>query len=302
MICAMANDRRTIVGLGEILWDLLPQGRQLGGAPANFAYISGLLGHRAIVASAIGADALGEELRKHLQQLKLDTSFLQVDREHPTGTVKVALDREGQPKYEIEKDVAWDFLHWTAEWRRLSEQADAICFGTLAQRVMLSRATIQAFLAASRADAIRIFDVNLRQNFFSAYVLAASLRLANVAKLNDAELPVVMRSLELAGDDEKSSAECLRRAFGLSLVCVTRGCRGSLLVREGECDEHPGFTVRVQDLVGAGDAFTAALAHHLLRSSPLQTMNEAANRMGAWVASEAGATPPATKDLNSLME
>jgi len=283
--------KRTIVGLGEVLWDLLPGGKQLGGAPANFAYICGLLGCHAVVASRIGADALGKELRQRLAELQVDTSFLQVDATHPTGTVRVSLDAEGQPAYEIEKNAAWDFLEWTPGWEGLAGQADAICFGSLAQRSAASRGTIRAFLGAARPEAVRIFDVNLRKDFFSAEVLAESLRLANVAKLNDAELPVVMRALGLSGEDEQSSAERLRRAFGLRLVCVTRGGRGSVLVGEGECDEHPGVAVRVQDLVGAGDAFAAALADHLLRGSSLPVMNEAANRMGAWVASQAGGTP-----------
>lgn len=282
---------RMIVGLGEVLWDLLPQGKQLGGAPANFAYISGVLGHRAIVASATGADALGRELRRQFEELKLDTSFLQNDPAHPTGTVKVSLDPRGQPEYEIEQDVAWDFLEWTPQWQQLASQAHAICFGSLAQRSAVSRATIRSFLSASRPEAIRIFDVNLRQNFYSAEVLRESFRLANMAKLNDSELPIVMRSLVLSGADERSAAESLRRTFGLKLLCVTRGERGSLLVREGDFDEHPGFSVRVHDLVGAGDAFTAALAHHVLRGSPLSVVNEAANRMGAWVASQTGGTP-----------
>lgn len=293
----MTRDSRIIVGLGEVLWDVLPQGKQLGGAPTNFAYISGLLGHRAIVASAIGADTIGDELLTRLSELNLDTAFVQVSRQHPTGTVNVIIDRDGQPNYEIERNVAWDFLAWTSEWQQLAAQADVICFGTLAQRSTVSRETIQAFLRASRPDAVRIFDVNLRQSFFSAGVLAESLRLANVAKLNETELSVVMQLLALAPPDaddannEKSPAQCLRRAFGLDLVCVTRGSHGSLLVREGEADEHPGFNVRVLDSVGAGDAFTAALAHHILRGSSLRVMNQAANRMGAWVATQSGGTP-----------
>jgi fructokinase len=279
------------VGLGEVLWDLLPQGKQLGGAPANFAYISSLLGHRGIVASAAGADALGNELRKGLAGLGLDASDLQRDEIHPTGTVQVRLDQRGQPTYEIAPNVAWDFLEWTPAWRRLAAQADVISFGSLAQRSAVSRDTIRAFLVASRSEAFRIFDVNLRQPFFSPEVLADSLRLANVAKLNDLELPVVMGQLGLADDNEKSSAERLRSAFALRLVCLTRGSKGSLLLRENEIDEHPGFAARVVDLVGAGDAFTAALAHHLLLGSPLHVANEAANRMGAWVASQVGATP-----------
>jgi fructokinase len=282
-----------VVGLGEVLWDLLPEGKQLGGAPANFAYMSGLLGHRAIVASRTGTDALGQELRERLGSLELETSFVQRDETHRTGAVKVALDDAGQPEYEIERDAAWDFLEWTPQWRDLAAQADAICFGSLAQRSERSRETIRRFLNASRDDAIRLFDVNLRQDFFSANVLSDSFRMATVVKLNHLELPAVMRTLRLPCEDERSGAQRLRHEFGLGLLCVTRGSRGSLLVRKGEFDEHAGYTVVVADLVGAGDAFTAALAHHLLLHSPLSRINEAANRIGAWVASRRGGTPAA---------
>lgn len=293
----MRDEAHVAVGLGEVLWDLLPAGKQLGGAPANFAYMSSLLGHRGIVASSVGADALGGELRRRLAELELDASSVQLDELHPTGTVAVHLDAHGQPTYEIAQNVAWDFLEWTPDWQRLAREADVICFGSLAQRSDTSRATIRAFLAASRADAIRIFDVNLRQDFFSRDALAESFRLTHVAKLNDLELPVVVRELGMVYDEEKASAERLRRVFGLRLVCVTRGSKGSLLVGENQFDEHPGFAVRVADVVGAGDAFTAALAHHLLRGSPLRVADEAANRMGAWVASHAGATPPPEPDV-----
>jgi fructokinase len=293
------------VGLGEVLWDLLPQGKQLGGAPANFAYMAALLGHRGVVASSAGRDALGDELRRKLVELGLDASFLQLDPAHPTGTVKVHVDAEGQPSYGITDGVAWDFLELTPSWLQLAANAGVICFGSLAQRSPQSRAAIQEFLAAAprafSVSGLRIFDVNLRQQLFSAEVLSESLRLANVAKLNDLELPVVMRELELSFDGEESSAERLRRAFGLKLVCVTRGNRGSLLISESGRDEHPGFPVRVADSVGAGDAFTAALAHHLLKGSSLRATNEAANRMGAWVASQLGATPPPDPGLLKLV-
>ena len=288
----MAQKLHIAVGLGEVLWDLLPAGKQLGGAPANFAYISNVVGETGIVASSVGADWRGEELRNRLAELKLDASYMQRDAIHPTGVVTVHLNQEGQPTYDIAENVAWDFLKWTPEWQRLAAQADVICFGSLAQRSAVSRTTIRAFLAASRPDAIRIFDANLRQEFFSAEVLAESVHLANVAKINVEELPIIMHQLGLGQhNEEKASAERLRRVFGLRLVCVTRGSKGSLLLRENEIDEHPGFAVHVVDSVGAGDAFTAALAHHLLRRSSLRVANEAANRMGAWVASQAGATP-----------
>ena len=283
------------VGLGEVLWDLLPAGKELGGAPANFAYGMGLLGHRGVVASRAGDDRLGAELRARLAQLGLDASRVQTDAAHATGTVRVRLDRDGQPEYEITEGAAWDFLEWTRAWQKLAAEADAVCFGSLAQRSAQSRATLRQFVAAARRTALRIFDVNLRQRFFSAEVLTISLRLANVAKLNEHELPVVMSELGLPFDhkDQASAAGLLRRAFNLKLVCVTRGERGSLLVTENDRDEHPGFSARVADSVGAGDAFTAALAHHMLAGSSLRVMNAAANRMGAWVASQSGATPAA---------
>ncbi|HUJ30958.1 MAG TPA: carbohydrate kinase [Candidatus Acidoferrum sp.] len=297
----MRDAARTIVGLGEVLWDLLPQGKQLGGAPANFAYMASLLGHRGVVASRAGTDQLGQELTRKLADLSLDRSFLQFDSGRATGTVKVHLDAGGQPAYEITQNVAWDFLEWWPEWQRLAAEADAICFGSLAQRSPQSRATIRAFLSGARPSALRIFDVNLRQEFYSADVLSESLRLANVAKLNDLELRVVIEELKLEFGSERSAAETLRRAFGLKLVCITRGVNGSVLVAENESDEHPGFPVRVADSVGAGDAFTAALAHHLLAGSSLKTTNEAANRMGAWVASHSGATPAPDAALSEIL-
>lgn len=288
----MTANTYSVVGLGEVLWDLFPEGKQLGGAPANFAYMANLLGDRGIIASRVGADTLGDEARAKLTSLGLDTSFLQLDSAHPTGTVNVTLDREGRPSYEITDPVAWDFLAWEREWQSLAQQADAVCFGSLAQRSSSSRETIRAFLGALRPGAARIFDVNLRQAFYSAETIAASVKLADIIKLNHEELPRVMQLLGLAQDDDASSAERLLRACGAKLVCVTRGANGSLLAGRNERDEHPGFRVPVADTVGAGDAFTAALVHHFLRGTSLAAMNEAANRMGAWVVSRAGATPP----------
>jgi fructokinase len=282
----------TIVGIGELLWDLLPGGKQIGGAPTNFAYIATVLGDRGVVASCIGADALGDEIRAKLISLGLDTSFLQVDPSRPTGTVNVQVDSKGQPTFEIIEHVAWDYITWSSEWESLARQADAIYFGTLGQRTPQSVATTMAFVAAVPPRTLKIFDANLRQSFFSPEVIAESIKLANVLKLNDAELPRIMQILNLAYDEEKSSAERLRRAHDLKLVCVTRGEKGSLLVAKGASDEHPGFRISVVDTVGAGDAFTATLVHQFFRGSSLPVMNEAANRMGAWVASHSGGTPP----------
>lgn len=288
----MLNKRHIVVGLGELLWDLLPAGRQLGGAPANFAYITSLLGDEGIPASRLGQDALGEEAILRLRELGLPTAFIQEDVDHLTGTVQIEVDAAGQPRFEISESVAWDFLEWTPQWQRLAQQADAVCFGSLAQRSEHSRVTIRKFvLAAQQRNALRIFDVNLRQNFFTAQVLAESMRLATLVKLNHEELPRLMRLFELDHHREEDSARRLLSLHDLKLVCITRGNGGSLLVSAAECSEHPGFKVKVADTVGAGDAFTAALVHGYLRGTSLAQINENANRVGAWVASHSGATP-----------
>jgi fructokinase len=298
----MTAGKYTVVGLGELLWDLLPSGKQLGGAPTNFAYITNLLGDNGIPASRLGNDALGNEALQRLKQLGLSAEFVQQDSLHATGTVKVEIDDRGQPRFEILQPVAWDFLEWTPPWRRLAAEVDAVCFGSLAQRSAQSQSTIRAFLTATRPQAVRIFDVNLRQNFYSRQVLAESMKLATIVKLNHEELPKIMQVLELAGPNDKESAQRLQSAHGLKLICVTRGDGGSLLVSADECSEHPGIKIKVADTVGAGDAFTAALVHGYLRGTPLAQINETANRVGAWVASQSGATPaPAPVGLRQTL-
>jgi fructokinase len=280
-----------VIGLGELLWDMFPEGKQLGGAPANFAYITSLLGDFGIVASRIGKDALGEQACRQLAKLGLQTTFVQSDEAHPTGTVQVQVDAQGQPSFVITEGVAWDFMAWTPEWEALAEKADAVCFGSLAQRSATSRATIHKFLAAAKKKAVLVFDVNLRQHFFSREVLENSIQLADVIKLNHEELPRVAQLMGAPPADEIISTQWLRHKYDLKLVCVTRGAKGSLLVNEKYFHEHAGFRAIVADTVGAGDAFTAGLIHHFLRGAPLAAMNEAANRLGAWVASQRGATP-----------
>ena len=281
----------TIVGLGELLWDVFPTHKQLGGAPANFAYISSLLGEDALVASRIGQDALGTEVVTRLQGLGLDCSYVQNDPVRATGTVNVQLASDGQPRFEITKDVAWDFLEWTPQLQQLAYRADAVCFGSLAQRRLQSRETIQCFLDGTRAEAVRVFDVNLRQAFYSTDVLNSSAEKATILKLNHEEVSTMMKSAGGPPLDELRSAQWLCRKFGVKLVCITRGNSGSLLVNKDSHAEHPGFRVTVADTVGAGDAFTATLVHHYLRGSDLPKMNEAANLIGSWVASQPGATP-----------
>ena len=279
------------MGLGEVLWDLLPRGACLGGAPANFAYITTLMGDQGIVASCVGEDSRGIEALRRMEELGLDIDHVQTDRRHPTGVVNVQLDGDGLAQYEIAHPVAWDFLRWTSDWDRLATTIDAVCFGSLAQRSETSRTTIRRFISATPEHTVRVFDVNLRQAYYSRDVLAESMRLANVVKLNDEELPKIMRLLKFPHKDEASSARRLSREFELDVVCITRGGRGSVLVRGDDVSEHPGFKVHVADTVGSGDAFTAGLVHEYLHGASLDLMNEVANLVGAWVASEMGAMP-----------
>ncbi|MGA9978303.1 MAG: carbohydrate kinase [Candidatus Sulfotelmatobacter sp.] len=306
--------KKTVVGLGEILWDILPDATHLGGAPANFAYVTSLMGDRGVVASRVGADARGKEARRKMEALGLPVTFLQTDpdKDHPTGTAQARVDGNGQASFVIAQPAAWDFMEWTAQWQELAKEADAVCFGSLAQRLPQSRETIRKFVRATSRDAVRVFDVNLRGDFYSRELLAESMSLADIVKVNDEELPTIMKLGGLVHSNvhsrdhggEKLAAEKLLRLYDLKVVCITRGDRGSLLVSKTGSSEHAGFRVQVADTIGAGDAFTAGLTHEYLHGTSLDRMNEVANRVGAWVASQAGATPT-PKDgalQNSLAE
>jgi len=284
--------KKKVVGLGEVLWDLLPDRTCLGGAPANFAYITTLMGDQGIVASRVGEDSRGLDALRRMEELGLNIDYVQTDPQHPTGTVAVELDAKSIARFEIAHPVAWDSLAWTPDWQTLAAKADAVCFGSLAQRSDESRATIRRFLRATRPNAIKVFDVNLRQSFYSFDVLAESMKLADIVKLNDEELPKIMKLAKAPNHkDQLSSAQFLIRTYDLKMVCITRGGSGSLLVRDADWGEHPGFRVPVADTVGSGDAFTAGLVHEYLQGAPLDLMNEVANLVGAWVTSEVGAMP-----------
>ncbi len=295
------SSRKTICGLGELLWDLLPAGERLGGAPANFTVMAARLGNRGVIASRLGADKRGTQAREVLHRYPADLSYLQTDPELPTGTVGVEI-ADGEPQYEIHAPVAWDFLEWTPEWKSLAEETDAVCYGTLAQREGASRETIRSFLRTTPADCARVFDVNLRDPFYSARVIAESLLLATIFKLNESEVPVV---LEMLGAEPKlaeaarrhseagllQAARWLLERYPLALVAITMGGQGSLLVTRETYDRHPGTEVKVVDTVGAGDAFTAAMVDAYLRGATLAEINAVGNRWGGWVASQPGAIP-----------
>ena len=281
------------VGLGELIWDLLPEGKRLGGAPTNFAYMARLLGNRSAVASRVGHDALGQEARARLSAAGLSTEYIQAEAEHPTGTVGVSIGERGEAAFKVNGNSAWDYLEWTDGWAELASRADCVCFGTLGQREPRARETIVRFLEHTRLTTLRVFDVNLRHSFFTPEMLALSLSHSNVVKLNEDELRSAASMLDLRGDVERALAEDLLARFDLGLVAVTRGERGSLLVSDEETSEHAGFRVEVADTIGAGDAFAAALAHCRLRNASLELSNEIANRVGSWVATKPGAQPEA---------
>jgi len=280
-----------IVGIGEVLWDLLPSGPQLGGAPANFAYHAHALGARATVVTRVGNDTLGSDIRLRFKQLGIPDETIQVDETAPTGTVTVSLSGDGIPHFDIREQVAWDRLSVTESALTAVRKADAICFGTLVQRSESARISVQKLVTAASPEALRVFDVNLRQNYFSRGLIGESLRLANVLKLNERELLILAELFGLTGST-RQQIEVLARKFGLRLVALTRGPAGSLLFQAGQWSDCPSVPIQIVDTVGAGDAFTAALVSGLLRKMPLDEINALADEIARYVCSFAGATPP----------
>jgi fructokinase len=279
-----------ILAVGEVLWDLLPAGKQLGGALANFTYHCRSLGASARVVTRVGDDALGREVLDRFRLLGLPTGTVQIDPAWPTGTVAVTLAADGQPQFTIHEHVAWDRI--TADETALSEarSADAVCFGSLAQRTEPARRAIRALVSAAPPEALRIFDVNLRPPFVDRGVIAESLAMANVLKLNDQELPELAAMFGLPAGVRESMTELADR-FGLTTVALTRGSGGSLLRAGGQWSDHPGRPAEVCDTIGAGDAFSAALAVGLLACRPLDEINRHANEVAAFVCSRPGGTP-----------
>ena len=296
------SEKRPIaVGLGEVLWDLLPAGKQLGGAPANFAFHAQQLGARGVVVSAIGNDALGDEIEQRLEAADLAFAIT-LDHDHPTGTVSVKLDAVGVPSYVINAPAAWDFIGLADGKEKFQSVADVVCFGSLAQRSAVSRESIHRYLRATRPGCLRIFDINLRQHYFSEPVVRESLELAGVLKLNDQELPVVADLLKLPTIERPFADALFERFPSLRVIALTRGPGGSALFTREATSEHPGVTTTLADTVGAGDAFTATLAMGLLRNVPLDRINAAANRVAAYVCSQHGATPTLPEELKRLLD
>ncbi len=293
--------QNVIVGIGEILWDMLPSGKVIGGAPANFAYHAQELGESSIVVSCVGNDELGREIISSLEKKDMPTEFLYIDKSHPTGVVSARINKEGKPSYLIQEEVAWDYIPTSTLIRELAFKSAAVCFGTAAQRSQLSRMTIQTFVGLMEQDSIRVFDINLRQNFYSQDVIETSLSLANVLKLNVNELSVVKKLLRLNGDEKKILNE-LSRKYSLNLIALTRGREGSILFTEGKTSNHEGHKINVEDTVGAGDAFVAGLVTGMLRGYELDDLHNKANRVASYICSKRGATPSLTNEIRKLFK
>lgn len=278
-----------------MLWDVFPTGPVFGGAPANVACHAAALGADAAMVSCVGSDELGNRAINALAERHVDTSTVARLPQYPTGTVQVHLSEAGQPSYEITRHVAWDYVPWSAEIQALAESADAVCFGSLAQRCDTTRETIRRFLRATRPDCLRVFDVNLRQDFFNDEILRESLGLANVLKLNDEEAPVVAKAC--FGHPTDDPIDRLTEEFDLRLVALTLGSKGAILAAGGERHQEPAPEAKVADTVGAGDSFTAAMILGTLAGKTLSETAARAAAVAAYVCSQPGATPVLPQSL-----
>ena len=290
------NMKRYIVGLGEALWDVLPEGKKLGGAPANFAYHAGQFGLDTIAISALGEDALAEETVEALKEHNLN--YLMPRVPYPTGTVQVTLAEGGIPTYEIKEGVAWDNIPYTNEMADIAKSARAVCFGSLAQRNSVSRENIRKFLADTPADCLKICDINLRQQFYSKEVLEDSFKLCNILKINDEELVVVNRMFGYEGLDMRQTCEKMVQDYGLKMLVLTCGTNGSyVFTDDGLTSFQDTPKVEVADTVGAGDSFTGSFCACIINGKPVQEAHKTAVAVSAFVCTQNGAMPVVPENL-----
>lgn len=285
------NNHPIVVGMGEALWDVLPEGKKLGGAPANFAYHVSQFGLESRVVSAVGEDKLGAEILENFRQKQLYGLIETVP--YPTGTVQVELDAEGVPCYDIKEGVAWDNIPYTQALEGLARQTRAVCFGSLAQRSVISRQTIHRFLDAmpDDADTLRIFDINLRQSFYTKEILCDSFKRCNVLKINDEELVTVSRMFGYPGIDLQDKCWILLAKYNLKMLILTCGVNGSYVFTPGHISFVETPKVQVADTVGAGDSFTAAFTSAILRGRSVAEAHRLAVDTSAYVCTQQGAMP-----------
>lgn len=287
---------RQIIGLGEVLYDVLPEGAKLGGAPANFAYHASQFGFDAMAVSAVGNDALGDLALKTFDDNGLKYIIPRVP--YPTGTVNISLDAGGVPSYTFTPDVAWDHIPFTPEMEAAAKEARAVCFGSLAQRSEASRKTIHQFLSATPADCLKIFDINLRGNFYDKEIIRENMQQANILKINDEELVTIGRLFDYPGLDMEEKCRLLLRRYHFKMVVLTCGTNGSyVFVPDGETSFMPTPKVEVADTVGAGDSFTAAFTASLLAGKTIKEAHERAVKVSAFVCTQKGAMPELPKEL-----
>ena len=284
-------DDKVIVGIGEALWDVLPEGKKIGGAPANFAYHVSQFGLESCAVSAVGDDELGKEIRSNFEEKKLQTLIETVP--YPTGTVQVEIDKLGVPQYDIKENVAWDNIPFTPQIEELAHRTKAICFGSLAQRNEVSRNTIEQFIEAmpKTEDTLIVFDVNLRQSFYSRDVLDRSMKRCNVLKINDEELITISRMLGYQGTDLQSKCWILLGRYHLKMLILTCGVNGSYVFTPGSMSFIATPKVKVADTVGAGDSFTGAFVACILKGLSVADAHQKAVNVSAFVCTQRGAMP-----------
>ena len=289
-----------VIGMGEALWDMLPEGRKIGGAPANFAWHVSQFGFDSRVVSAVGDDALGQEILDTFDAKKLKYSIAKVP--YPTGTVQVELDSDGVPRYEIKEGVAWDNIPFSPEVEALARSAKAVCFGSLAQRSVVSRETVNRFLDTMPEDGstLKIFDINLRQNFYTKEILHNSFNKCNVLKINDEELVTVSRMFGYPGVDAESKCRALMSDYGLRMLILTCGVNGSYVFGQDSMSFLDTPKVEIADTVGAGDSFTAAFVAAILRGHPVCEAHRLAVEVSAYVCTQNGAMPPLPEEMKNF--
>lgn len=283
-------EKKIIVGIGEVLWDCLPGGRQLGGAPANFAYHVSQFGFDGCVVSAVGEDELGAEALSLFADKGLNFEIAEVS--YPTGKVLISLNEAGVPQYDFLTPAAWDNIPFTPTFKALAEKCRAVCFGSLAQRSAVSRETIRRFVSSVPDDSLKIFDVNLRQNFYSRELLDESMALCNVLKINDEELEVIRELFNLPEGDVKTQCRALIWSYKLKMLILTCGVEGSYVFTPDEESFRTTPMVEVADTVGAGDSFTASFIASIIQGKTLAESHSIATRTAAYVCTHHGAMPP----------
>lgn len=293
----MGTRRNYVVGIGEALWDILPEGKKLGGAPANFAYHVSQFGLQSRVVSAIGDDRLGNEILENFQDKGLQTLIEKVA--YPTGTVQVELDAVGVPCYDIKENVAWDNIPFTDKLKQLAGKTCAVCYGSLAQRNVVSRETINAFLDAMPGGKgqYKVFDINLRQGFYTREILCSSMKRCNILKINDEELVTVSRMFGYPGIDLQDKCWILLAKYNLEMLILTCGVNGSYVFTPGNVSFVETPKVQVADTVGAGDSFTAAFISAVLKGKTVTEAHQLAVNVSAHVCTQNGAMPKLPENL-----